>query len=230
MEMGARLAREFPVEADIVIGVPDSATAAAIGYARESKIPYVEGLVKNRYVGRTFIMPDQRIRDQGVKLKYNPLREVLEGQRVVVVEDTIVRATTMRRLIRMLREAGAKELHMRVAAPPITHPCFFGIDMGHRWELIAAQETIEEIRRDIGADTLGYLSVRGLVESTGQPRDAFCMACFTGQYPLDVPQELDKLALETPDWVRDRHDIEWEATNGPGQERRPHIWETAVAP
>jgi amidophosphoribosyltransferase len=233
MNMGARLAREYPVEADIVIGVPDSATAAAIGYARESGIPFVEGLVKNRYVGRTFIMPDQRIREQGVRLKYNPVREILDGQRVVVVDDTIVRATTTRLLVKMLREAGAAEVHMRVAAPPITHPCFFGIDMGRRWELIAAQETVDQIRSDIGADSLGYLTRDGLIEAVGQPRDGFCMACFTGDYPMDVPQELDKLSLEPPDWVRDRHDIEWEASNGPGQEkRRVRIWEPheAVAP
>ena len=230
MAMGARLAREYPVAADIVIGVPDSATAAAIGYARESGIDYVEGLVKNRYVGRTFIMPDQRIREQGVRLKYNPVREILQGQRVVVVDDTIVRATTTRFLIKMLREAGAHEVHMRVSAPPITHPCFFGIDMGRRWELIAAQETVDEIRRDIGADSLGYLTEQGLVDAVGQPRESFCMACFTGQYPMDVPRELDKLGLEPPDWVRDRHDIEWVATNGPGQEnRRRRIWDSEEA-
>jgi amidophosphoribosyltransferase len=210
MAMGKQLAQEYPVDADIVIGVPDSATAAAIGYARESGIPFVEGLVKNRYVGRTFIMPDQRIRDQGVHLKYNALREVLEGQRVVVVDDTIVRATTTRRVIAMLREAGVKELHMRVTAPPITHPCFFGIDMGRRWELIAAHETVEEIRRDIGADSLGYLSADGLIEAVAQPKDKFCMACFSGDYPMPVPQELDKLGLEPPAWARDRHEVEWE--------------------
>ena len=218
MAMGAQLAREHPVEADIVIGVPDSATAAAIGYARESGIPFVEGLVKNRYVGRTFIMPDQRIRDQGVRLKFNPLREVLQGQRVVVVDDSIVRATTTRFVVKMLREAGAREIHMRVVTPPITHPCFFGIDMGRRWELVAAQETVEEIRGDIGADTLGYLTEGGLVAAVGQPKESFCMACFTGKYPLDVPAEMDKLGLEPPAWVHDRHDIEWEKTQEPRQE------------
>jgi amidophosphoribosyltransferase len=211
MALGGQLAREFPVDADIVIGVPDSATAAAVGYARESGIPYAEALVKNRYVGRTFIMPDQRIRDQGANLKYNALREILEGQRVVVVDDSIVRATTTRRVIAMLREAGAKELHVRITMPPITHPCFFGVDMGRRWELIAAHETVEEIRRDIGADSLGYLSQEGLVTALGQPRESFCMACFTGEYPMDVPRELDKLGLEPPAWARDVHDIEeWE--------------------
>ncbi len=210
MALGGQLAREYPIEADIVTGVPDSATAAAVGYARESGIPFAETLVKNRYVGRTFIMPDQRIRDQGVHVKFNPLRELLEGQRVIVVDDSIVRSTTIRHVVKMLREAGAKEVHLRVTAPPITHPCFFGIDMGRRWELIAAHETVEEIRIDIGADSLGYLSREGLVESIGQPRDSFCMACFTGEYPMPVPQELDKLGLEAPQDARDRHYIDWE--------------------
>jgi amidophosphoribosyltransferase len=223
LELGTQLAREHPVKADIVIGVPDSATAAAIGYAQESGIPYVEALVKNRYVGRTFIMPDQRIREQGVRLKYNPVREVLQGRRVVVVDDTIVRATTTLYLTKMLREAGASEVHMRVAAPPITHPCFFGIDMGRRWELIAAHETVEGIRRSIGADSLGYLSKEGLVAAIGdQPRESFCMACFTGEYPMPVPRELDKLGLEPPHWARDRHDIEWEP-------QQPALWEMAPA-
>jgi len=167
-------------------------------------------------------MPDQRTRDQGAHLKYNPLREVLEGQRVVVVDDSIVRATTTRRVIAMLREAGAKELHVRVTMPPITHPCFFGVDMGRRWELIAAKETVEEIRRDIGADSLGYLSREGLVTAVGQPRESFCMACFTGDYPMAVPQELDKLGLEPPAWARDRHEVEWESEQAP---RR--VWEPA---
>jgi len=211
MQLGAQLAQEHPAEGDIVIGVPDSATAAAVGYARASGIPFAEALVKNRYVGRTFIMPDQRIRAQGVHLKFNALREVLEGQRVIVVDDTIVRSTTIRQVVAMLRDAGAKEVHLRVTAPPITHPCFFGIDMGRRWELIAARETIEEIRADIGADSLGYLTTQGLVEAIGQPRDSFCMACFTGSYPMDVPQELDKLGLETPQWLRDSDTPEWKA-------------------
>ncbi|HWO72470.1 MAG TPA: amidophosphoribosyltransferase [Dehalococcoidia bacterium] len=221
LSLGAQLAREHPAEADIVIGVPDSATTAAIGYARESGIPFAEALVKNRYVGRTFIMPDQRIREQGVRVKYNPLREVLERQRVVVVDDTIVRSTTFRHVVRMLREAGAKEVHIRITAPPITHPCFFGIDMGRRWELIAAKETVEEIRVDIGADSLGYLSPEGLVRAIGQPRESFCMACFTGQYPMEVPQELDKLSLEPPAWARDRHEVEWE----PHVPSEPRAWE-----
>jgi amidophosphoribosyltransferase len=226
MAAGANLARQHPAEADLVIGIPDSATAAAIGFAHESGIPFKEALVKNRYVGRTFIMPDQRIREQGVRLKYNPLREVLEGQRVVVVDDSIVRSTTTRQVVRMLREAGAREVHLRVTMPPITHPCFFGIDMGHRWELIAAHETIEEIRRDIGADSLGYLTPEGLVEATNQGPDSFCMACFTGRYPMDVPAELDKLGLEPPAWGRDGHDIEWEVP----EQRPARAWEPTPAP
>jgi amidophosphoribosyltransferase len=209
MAMGARLAREYPVDADVVIGVPDSATAAAIGYSQESGIPFVEGLVKNRYVGRTFIMPDQRIRDVGVQLKFNPLPEILSGQRVVVVDDSIVRGTTTPRVVRMLRRAGAREVHMRITSPPITHPCFFGVDMAARWELIAAQKTVEEIREHIDADSLGYLSLDGLVESVGLPRETFCLACFSGSYPLDVPLQMDKLALEAPLDARDRHDLEW---------------------
>jgi amidophosphoribosyltransferase len=209
MAMGAQLAREYPVNADVVIGVPDSAIAAAIGYSQESGIPFVEGLVKNRYVGRTFIMPDQRIRDVGVQLKFNPLQELLNGRRVVVVDDSIVRGTTTPRVVQMLRRAGAREIHMRITAPPITHPCFLGVDMAARWELIAAQKTVPEIREHIGADSLGYLSLEGLVEAVGLPQDTFCLACFTGSYPLAVPLQMDKLALEAPLAARDRHDFEW---------------------
>ncbi len=209
MAMGARLAREYPVDADVVMGVPDSAIAAAIGYSQESGIPFVEGLVKNRYVGRTFIMPDQRIREVGVQLKFNPLPEILGGKRVIVVDDSIVRGTTTPRVVEMLRHAGAREVHMRITAPPITHPCFFGVDMAARWELIAAKKTVPEIREHIAADSLGYLSLEGLVESIGLPQDTFCLACFTGEYPLPVPLQMDKLALEAPATARDRHDFEW---------------------
>jgi amidophosphoribosyltransferase len=196
MAMGAELAREHPVEADLVIGVPDSAIAAATGYARESGIPYAEGLVKNRYVGRTFIQPDQRLRDVGVYLKFNPLREVLAGKRLVVVDDSIVRGTTTPRVVEMLRKAGAREVHMRITAPPIRHPCFFGIDMASKWELIAGHKSVEEIRRHIGADTLGYLSIEGLLRAVGQSRDDFCTACFTGEYPMAVQLQMDKLVFE----------------------------------
>jgi amidophosphoribosyltransferase len=196
MAMGAQLAREHPVEADLVIGVPDSATAAATGYARESGIPYVEGLVKNRYVGRTFIQPDQRLREMGVYLKFNPLREVLAGKRLVVVDDSIVRGTTTPRVVEMLSKAGAREVHMRITAPPIRHPCFFGIDMASQWELIAGRMTVEEVRCHIGADTLGYLSIERLLQAVGQPRDSFCTACFTGEYPMAVQLQMDKLVFE----------------------------------
>jgi amidophosphoribosyltransferase len=194
--MGAALAREHPVTADLVMGVPDSATAAGIGYAQESGIPMGEGLIKNRYVGRTFIEPDQRLRDLGVKLKFNPLPQMLNDQRLVVVDDSIVRGTTTPSVVRLLRRAGAKEVHMRICAPPIRYPCFFGVDMATRRELIAAQNSIPEICRFIGADTLGYLSLDGLIKAVALPRDIFCLACFTGDYPIPVQLEMDKLALE----------------------------------
>ena len=194
--MGAGLAREHPVDADIVMGVPDSATAAGVGYALESGIPLGEGLIKNRYVGRTFIEPHQRIRDIGVQLKFNPLPEILDGKRVVLVDDSIVRGTTTPKVINLLRRAGAKEVHMRICAPPIRYPCFFGVDMATRRELIAARKTVPEIRDLIGADSLGYLSVEGLVEAVALPKDGFCLACFTGEYPIPVQLEMDKLALE----------------------------------
>ncbi len=195
--MGAGLAREHPVDADLVMGVPDSATAAGTGYARESGIPVVEGLIKNRYIGRTFIEPDQRIRDLGVKLKFNPLPQVLDGERLVVVDDSIVRGTTTPSVVKILRKAGAKEIHMRICAPPIKYPCFFGVDMATRRELIAAQKSIPEICEFIGADSLGYLSIEGLIKAVGLPRENFCLACFTGDYPIPVQLEMDKLALET---------------------------------
>jgi amidophosphoribosyltransferase len=195
--MGSSLAEEYPVEADLVIGVPDSATAAGFGYALKSGIPPGEGLIKNRYMGRTFIEPDQRIRDLGVKLKFNPLRSILEGKRVVLVDDSIVRGTTTPKVIKLLQKGGVKEVHMRVCAPPIRYPCFFGVDMATRRELIAYQKTIPQIRDFIGADTLGYLSIDGLIKAVALPRDIFCLACFTGEYPVPVQLEMDKLALET---------------------------------
>jgi amidophosphoribosyltransferase len=196
MAMGAGLAEEYPVDADLVIGVPDSATAAGVGYAQRSGIPLVEGLIKNRYVGRTFIEPDQRIRDLGVKLKFNPLPQILDGKRVILVDDSIVRGTTTPKVIRLLRRAGAKEVHMRICAPPIRYPCFFGVDMATRWELIAAQKSIPEIRDFIGADSLGYLSIDGLIKAVALPRNTFCLACFTGDYPIPIQMEMDKLSLE----------------------------------
>ena len=206
MRMGARLAREHPADADVVIGIPDSALAAAVGYAAESGIPYVEGLVKNRYVGRTFIQPDQRLRDRGVELKFNPLPELLDGRRVVVVDDTIVRGTTTPRVVAMLRKAGAREVHMRITSPPISHPCFYGVDMATRGELIAAHMQPDGIREHIGADTLGYLSLEGTVAATGQERGDLCAACFSGEYPSAVPLQFDKFALEA-NGSRDRHAV-----------------------
>jgi amidophosphoribosyltransferase len=197
LAMGEMLAREHPVAADLVMGVPDSATAAGIGYSQYSGIPLCEGLLKNRYVGRTFIEPDQRIRDLGVRLKFNPLPQVLDGQRLVVVDDSIVRGTTTPKVVKLLRRAGAKEVHMRICAPPIRYPCFFGVDMASRWELIAAQKSIDEVRDFIGADSLGYLSIDGLIKAIGLPKETFCLACFTGDYPIPVQIGMDKLALES---------------------------------
>lgn len=194
--MGRILAEEYPVDADLVMGVPDSATAAGIGYSNGSGIPYCEGLLKNRYVGRTFIEPDQRMRELGVQLKFNPLSDIIAGKRLVVVDDSIVRGTTTPRVVSLLKKAGASEVHLRICAPPIRHPCFFGVDMASKWELIAARKTIPEIREHLGADSLGYLSLEGLIRAVDLPRDIFCLACFTGAYPIPVQIEMDKLALE----------------------------------
>ena len=195
-QMGAQLAVEHPVDADVVIGIPDSATAAAAGYAEEAGIPYSDGLVKNRYVGRTFIEPDQRMRDLGVRLKFNPLPEVVSGKRVVVVDDSIVRGTTTPHVVSLLRRAGAAEVHMRVCAPPIRHPCHLGVDMATRRELIAANKSLDGIRDLIGADSLGYLSVTGLLKVVRGSSGGFCDACFTGNYPIPVQLEMDKLVFE----------------------------------
>jgi amidophosphoribosyltransferase len=187
--MGAQLAAEAPVEADLVIPVPDSGTAAASGYAEASGIPYAEGLTKNRYVGRTFIQPSQSLRQLGIRLKLNPLRDVIEGQRLVVVDDSIVRGNTSRQLVHMLRDAGAREIHLRITAPPIRHPCFYGIDMATRAELIGAGLSVDEIRDFVGADSLAYLSLDALVAATGRPKDSLCRACMDGEYPLAIPGE-----------------------------------------
>ncbi len=197
MAMGAQLAEEYPVGADLALGVPDSATIAGIGYAEKARIPHGEGLMKNRYVGRTFIAPDQRMRDLGVAMKFNPLPEVLRNKSIVLVDDSIVRGTTTPKVINLLRQAGTREIHMRICAPPIRYPCFFGVDMASRHELIAARKTVEGVREFIGADSLGYISIDGLVKSIGLPKNKFCMACFTGDYPIPVQLEMDKLALET---------------------------------
>jgi len=194
--MGGRLAEEYPVDADFVMGVPDSATASGIGYSNLSAIPYCEGLLKNRYVGRTFIEPDQRIRELGVQLKFNPLSRIIAGKKLIVVDDSIVRGTTTPHVVSLLKKAGAAEIHLRICAPPIRYPCFFGVDMAARWQLIAARKTVPEIREYLGVDSLGYLSLNGLIRAVGLPRDIFCLACFTGAYPIPVQIEMDKLALE----------------------------------
>jgi amidophosphoribosyltransferase len=195
MQMGAELARQHPVDADVVIGVPDSATAAAIGYAQASGIPYAEGLIKNRYVNRTFIKPDQDDRKASVQMKLNAVRELLDGRKVVVVDDSIVRGTTTPTVVSLLRRSGATEVHVRICAPPIMHPCYFGVDMATRGELIAANKSEDEICRHIGADSLGYLSIDGLLNAVNTPQE-FCLACFSGNYPIPVQLELDKLGLE----------------------------------
>ena len=189
VELGRQLAREAPADADLVIPVPESGGPAAIGFAEQSGIPYGEGLVKNRYVGRTFIQPSQTIRQMGIRLKLNPLRDVLKGQRLVVVDDTIVRGNTQRALIRMLREAGALEVHVRISAPPVKWPCFYGIDFATRAELIANGMLVDQIRESIGADSLEFVSLEGLVEATTIPRERLCTACFTADYPIQLPAD-----------------------------------------
>src|SRR5665811_1958975 len=198
VEMGRRLAAEHPVEADLVIPVPESGTPAAIGYAEASGIPYGLGFVKNSYVGRTFIQPSQTLRQLGIRLKLNALETVIRGKRLVVVDDSIVRGNTQRAQIRMLREAGAAEVHVRISSPPVQWPCFYGIDFATRAELIATGLKVEEIRASIGADSLGYISEGAMIEATGQPRDRLCAACFTGQYPIELPDSslLGKQFLE----------------------------------
>jgi amidophosphoribosyltransferase len=196
--IGVRLAKEAPVEADLVIPVPESGTPAAIGYAKGSGIPFGIGLVKNSYVGRTFIQPSQTIRQLGIRLKLNPLREIIEGKRIVVVDDSIVRGNTQRAIVRMLREAGAREIHVRISSPPVKWPCFYGIDFATRAELIASGLEVEEIRRSIGADSLGYVSLEGLIESTQIEDKKLCSACFTGLYPIRIPADMSegKMRLE----------------------------------
>ena len=196
--MGRQLAIEAPAEADIVISLPDSATPAAVGYAEQSGIPFSEGLIKNRYITRTFIQPNERLRNIGIKLKFNPLREILRGKRVVLVDDSIVRGTSSRQIVQVLHRAGTREVHMRISSPPMQWPCFMGIDIASRGELIASGRSVEEVERIIGADSLRYLSKQGLFRAVRNV-SGFCMACFDGAYPVPVPVqlEMDKLALET---------------------------------
>jgi amidophosphoribosyltransferase len=182
---GRQLALEQPADADCVISVPDSANSAALGFAEQSGIPFELGLIRNHYVGRTFIEPSQAGRDFKVRLKYSAVREVLDGKRVVVVDDSLVRGTTSRGLVNLLREAGAKEIHFRLASPPVKHPCYFGIDMPTRDELIAAQMSLEEIRQHLGVDSIGYLSMDGMLNALGG-KDTFCGACFSGDYPAPL--------------------------------------------
>ncbi len=195
VRMGERLAREAPVEADLVIPIPDSGTPAAIGFSKASGIPFDEGLIKNRYVARTFIQPDQGMREQGIRMKFNPLDEIA-GQRLIIVDDTIVRANTTRQLVAMLFDAGAVEVHVRISSPPVVSPCFYGIDFPDEDELPAAHRSVEEMRKLIGATSLHYLSVDGMQEATTLPEDTVCRACFTREYPTRVPQSVEKLRFE----------------------------------
>jgi amidophosphoribosyltransferase len=193
--LGRQLAREHPVDADIVIGIPDSANTATLGFSEESKIRFEIGLIRNHYVGRTFISPVQNVRDLDVKVKFNPVKGVLNGRRVVVVDDSIVRGTTSRKLVKMIREAGAKEIHVRISSPPIISPCFFGIDMPTREELIAHNMSIEKIEKHLGADSLRYLSLSGMMSMSSLPDTTFCSSCFSGKYPIKVPGSNGKFHL-----------------------------------
>ncbi|MDJ0674505.1 MAG: amidophosphoribosyltransferase [Calothrix sp. MO_167.B42] len=199
LRLGQQLAAESTVDADIVFGVPDSGVPAAIGFSHVSGVHYAEGLIKNRYVGRTFIQPTQRMRETGIRMKLNPLKDVLDGKRIIIVDDSIVRGTTSKKLVKALRDAGAVEVHMRISSPPVTHPCFYGIDTDNQKQLIAATKSVEEIAEQIGVDSLAYLSWEGMLKVTGQDTNNFCSACFTGDYPVAIPEQIkrSKLMLET---------------------------------
>ena len=198
LRLGEQLAKESSVDADMVMGVPDSGIPAAIGFSRQSGITYQEGLIKNRYVGRTFIQPTQSMRESGIRMKLNPLKDVLAGKQVIIVDDSIVRGTTSQKLVKALREAGATAVHMRISSPPVTHPCFYGIDTDNQDQLIAATKSVEAIAEQIGVDSLAYLSWKGMLEATGEDPNSFCSACFTGDYPVPVPDQIkrSKLMLE----------------------------------
>jgi amidophosphoribosyltransferase len=210
--LGRQLAGDCPAEADVVIPVPATGWPAAIGYAEQSGLPFGEGLIRNWYVPRTFIQPDQRLRELGVRVKLNPLKEALKGRRVVMVDDSIVRGTTKRGIVRMIREAGAKEVHVRISAPPYRWPCYYGVDTSNRSELIGARCSVEEIRDAIGADSLGYQTVQGLLKGLGISRRKLCLACFTGRYPIPIPKDvkLSKLDLEEAEWREGKGDAETE--------------------
>ncbi len=196
MRLGEELARESPADVDLIMAVPDSGVPAAIGFSKESHVPYAEGLIKNRYVGRTFIQPTQSMREVGIRMKLNPLKDVLEGQRVLIVDDSIVRGTTSYKIVKALREAGATEVHMRISSPPVTHPCFFGIDTDNQEQLIAANLSVEEIAEKIGVDSLAYLSWEGMLKTTHQDPNSFCSACFTGDYPVNIPDPYKRSKLK----------------------------------
>jgi amidophosphoribosyltransferase len=198
MRIGKQLAKESFVDADLVMGVPDSGIPAAIGFSQASGIPYAEGLIKNRYVGRTFIQPTQTMRESGIRMKLNPLKDVLKGKRVIIVDDSIVRGTTSRKIVKALRDAGATEVHMRISSPPVTHPCFYGIDTDNQNQLIAATKSVQAIAEQIGVDSLAYLSQQGMLEATGEDINHFCSACFNGNYPIPIPESVkrSKLILE----------------------------------
>ncbi len=194
--MGENLAKEHPIDADIVVPVPDSGIPAALGYSRVSKIPFREGMMKSRYIHRTFIAPDQNMRELGVRLKLTPLKEHIEGKRIVLVDDSIVRGTTTRQIVKLLFDSGAKEVHVRITAPPIQFPCFYGIDMATKSELAAARMSVQELNKYIGSTTLGFLTIEGATTAVGQPKSHFCLACFSGDYPIPVPENLNKDAFE----------------------------------
>jgi len=201
--LGQELAKEFPADADIVIPVPDSGTPAAIGYSAESKIPYAEGFIKNRYIGRTFIQPKQETREISVKLKLNPLRDIIQGKKLVVVDDSIVRGTTSKKIVKMLYNTGAKEVHMRITCPPLLYPCYYGVDMATRKEFIANHKTLEDIRSFLNVDSLKYLTMSGLVKAVGESKEKFCFACFDGEYPVQIPEniESDKCSIDKEEKV-----------------------------
>jgi amidophosphoribosyltransferase len=207
--MGRAMARENPVEADLVVPIPDSGMAAAVGYAQESGIPFAMGLIRNHYVGRTFIEPLTSIRNFGVKVKLNPVRELLKGKRVILIDDSLVRGTTSRKIVKMVRAAGAKEVHMRISCPPTISPCFYGVDTPAKKELVASSHTVEEICKNIEADSLAYLSLGGLLEAVNAKENEFCTACYTGKYPLDFVD-----GMPSPKETEQQLDL-WEAALNP---------------
>ena len=196
LRLGQQLAKESPADVDLVMAVPDSGVPAAIGFSQESQLPYAEGLIKNRYVGRTFIQPTQSMREVGIRMKLNPLKDVLDGKRLLIVDDSIVRGTTSRKIVKALRDAGATEVHMRISSPPVTHPCFFGIDTDNQDQLIAANLSVEEIQAQIEVDSLAYLSWEGMLAATQQDPNGFCSACFTGNYPVNIPEPFKRAKLK----------------------------------